>query len=253
MFLKLKICRDNFFRLVTLILATLALVSCGAKEGTRAGTRIGIDPTWYPIDFGSQTAYVNGLAEDVLLEIATAARKDFIRLKTNSDAILHDLDMGKCDAILTSLSPYNFNTAKYDFSKNFLSLGSVLIVPANAKASSLDDLHGELVGTLVNDPAVMLLQDHPEIILRTYPGIPQLLNAVLEGEVEGALLDRIPAANFIRDLYADKLKIATKPLTDLGLHLLVLKGTHSDLVRQFDQFVEKNKNIEPLLKKWQLN
>jgi polar amino acid transport system substrate-binding protein len=218
--------------------------------------RIGIDPEWYPIDFGPQQAYVNGFTEDLLLEIAGYSGIEFERVDANWDTLLEGIWGKKYDAVITSLPPYIFNVAKYDFSHNFLDLGPVLIVPVNARHTELSQMKGELVGVITGDPASLLLQKYPDVILRNYPSIPDLLGALANGEIEGALLNRIPAVNYIADLFAGQLKIASPPMTDAGLHLVAAKGKHEPLIKAFDRSIDqfkKKKKLQTLLKKWNLS
>lgn len=230
-----------------LLLLLSLLVGCGG--GSQKLLRVGIDPTWYPIDFGSQTSYVNGYTEDLLLEMAHYSGMEFEIVHVNWDDLLDGLKAKKFDAILTSLPPYEYNQALYDFSLNTLDLGPVLIVPVNGGKESLEHLKGELVGLLTNDSAVALLEKYPEILIRNYSSIPELLNAVVTGDVEAALLNRIPAVNFVGDLYAGRLKIAGDPMTKAGLHLVAPKGRLQKFNRTLES-LQKKKTVEMLLKKW---
>ncbi len=234
-----------------LIFFILLLSGCGS--GSKGVLRIGVDPNWYPIDFGSQTPYVNGYTEDLLLEISRYSGIEFERITANWDSLMEGLKEKKYDAVLSSMHPYVFNTAKYDFSSHFLTLGPVLIVPQEAEETELD--HLPLVGLITNDPAVLVLEKHPSVITRNFPTIPDLLEALVQGEIQGALLDRIPATNYVHDLYLGKLKIASDPLTDKGLHLVAPKGENR-LVNAFNKSLEalqKRKTVSALLKKWQLD
>lgn len=236
------------------IIAMLMLTCCGGGMKSKE-IHIGTDPTWYPLDFGAQTPYVNGFVEELLFEMATAMKVPFIKQTANWDTLFDSLQAGKFEAILTSLAPYNFNLAKYDFTHNFLDLGPVLIVPVGAPFTELSEMNGELVGTVANDPAVLVLQNYPEIIIRNYSSITDLLNALVAGEIEGALLNRIPANSYIRDLYSTSLKVVGKPLTEEGLHLIALKDRHPEIIKQFDKTLSamKKKKLPSLLKKWNLN
>jgi polar amino acid transport system substrate-binding protein len=245
-------------RFITLFLFAILLhgCSCGCGNGGRNGAlRIGVDASWYPVDFGSQESYVNGFVEDLLLEVARYSGIEFERVDANWDTLLEGIREEKYEAVLTSLPPYPFNLAKYDFSENFLDLGPVLVVPVDAPSSDLGEMKGELVGIIEGDPAALILSKHPEVILRNYRSIPELLNALANGDIEGALLNQVPAASYVSDLFAGKLKIASKPMTDFGLHLAVAKGEYSSLIRDFNQSVDhlkKKKTMRELLVKWNL-
>lgn len=236
--------------LFLILLSLLTGCSCD-RGGLRGPMKIGIDPTWYPIDFGPQTSYVNGYIEDLLLEMALYSGMEFELVQANWDALREGLKRGKFDAILTSMPLYDYHQESYESSDNALNLGPVLIGPAGGEALDLKKMGGQLVGTVANSPAVLVLEKYPDLILRGYPTVPALLNAVVAGEIQAAVLDRIPAVNFVKDLYAGKLKIVSQPLTDGGLHLVARKGrlqSFNDTLRVF----EKKKKMDPLLEKWSL-
>jgi ABC-type amino acid transport substrate-binding protein len=239
-------------RLVLLLLAFL-VSACGG--GRHAVVRIGVDPTWSPLAFDELQPYVNGYTEDLLLEVARYTGMHFEKIPVNWDTLLTGMQEGKYDAVLCSLPPYNFNLAKYDFTENFLNLGPVLVTPANAHYTHLKQLAGEPVGVISGDPAVLVLETYPEVIIRNYNDIPDLLNAVASGEIEAAVLDKLRASNYVRDLYASKLKIASEPMNDVGLHAITRKGASEKFVRQFNHAIEsmkKRKTLDDLQKKWSL-
>lgn len=235
-------------------LFVLALLACGCSCGNgspRGAMRIGIDTQWYPLDFGHQTSYVNGYTEDLLLEMARYSGMQFELVTANWDTLVDGLKEDKYDAILTSMPPYEYNTAKYDFSKNYLDLGPVLIVPTGATQTDLSKMNGAMVGIIANDRAALVLEKYPTILIRRYNSIPDLLNAVATGEIQAALLSRIPAVNYVSDLYAGALQIVGAPMTDAGLHLVAPKGR----IKGFSKTLEalrKRKTLDALLKKWQL-
>jgi len=233
----------------------LASCGCGSKPSHRGVVRVGVDPTWSPLAFDELQPYVNGYAEDFLMEVSRYSGIEFEKINANWDTLLEGMRQDKYDAVLCSLPPYSFNQAKYNFSENFLDLGPVLVVPANANYSDLKNLSGELVGVITGDPAVLVVQKYPEVIIRNYPTIPDLLNAVANGDLEAAVLDRLLASSFVSDLYAGKLKIASQPMTELGLHAVSPKGTSERFIRLFNSSIEqmkKKKTLDNLQKKWNL-
>jgi ABC-type amino acid transport substrate-binding protein len=230
--------------------------SCSCHQNKRGnGLRIGIDPSFAPLNFEELQPYVNGYVEDLLLEVSRFSGMEFEKVHANWDSLLDGMDKGKYDAILSSMPAYNFNLAKYEFSESFLDLGPVLVVPSNANYSDLKGLSGELVGVITGDPAVLVIEQYPDVILRTYNAIPDLLNAVADGGIEAAVLDRLSALNYVRDLYASRLKIATAPLTSVGLRTVAPKGESAKFTRQFNHALEqmkKKKTLDALQKKWNL-
>ena len=244
-------------RFFIICLLSLFLGSCSCSgSGGKERLRIGVDPSWSPLNFDELQPYVNGYAEDLLLEISQYSGLEFEKVQANWDSLLDGMQRGQYDAALTSLPPYSFNQAKYDFSIDFLALGPVLVATTNAKYTEPHQLSGELVGVLMGDPAVLLLEKYPEIIIRPFNSVPELLDAVVSGELEAAVLDRLPAMSYVRDLYADQLKIASEPLAKSGLHLIAPKGKLQPLIRAFDKSIErfsKKDKLSKLQKKWHLD
>ena len=218
--------------------------------------KIGVDPNWYPIDFGAQNSYVNGYTEELLLDISQQSGLEFERIPANWDNLIEGMKLGHYQGILSSIHPYEFNLALYDFSHNFLDLGPVLVVPEGGRQSNLEKMSGEHIGVITGDPAVLLLQKHEGLIVRNFPSVAELLEAVVNGEIEGAVLDKVIAGSYVNDLFSGKLKIAGPPLTDAGLHLVVLKGKQPFLVAQFNKglsVLKKKKRLQALSRKWQLD
>ncbi|HSX37380.1 MAG TPA: transporter substrate-binding domain-containing protein [Chlamydiales bacterium] len=247
------------FRFFTVSLFTGILLFFGAgcnSKGLFSGPlKIGVDPYWYPINFGMQNSYVNGFVEEFLLDVAQQNKLEFERITANWDNLLEGLKQGRYQAILSSLPPHEFNLNLYDFSHNFLDLGPVLIVPEGSAKNSLDKMSSEHIGVIVGDPAVLLLQKYEGLMVRNYPTAPDLLEALSQGEIEGVLLDRVLAGSYVTDLFSKKLKIAGPPLSDAGLHLIVLKGKQSVLLAQFNKSInilKKKKRMSVLIKKWRL-
>lgn len=229
----------------------LLLVGCGSNHFSRVGMRIGIDPLWYPKDFGTQTSYVNGYIENLLLEMNEYSGVRFEIVQASWDNLLDGLKEKKYDAIITTLPPHEYHLAKYDFSDNLLSLGPVLIVPTGSSKKDLDVLGGDLVGIIMNDPAALILEKHPEIVIREFQSIPDLLGAVTLGKIDAALLDRIPAVNYIDNLYAGMLEIPSKPLNNAGIRLVGPKGEIDSFNRSFKSLKKKG-DVKKLQKKWEL-
>jgi ABC-type amino acid transport substrate-binding protein len=243
----------------TILFALIAFffASCGCGGQNRNGLlRVGVDVSWAPLDFDEMQPYVNGYTEDVLREISRYSGMEFVKINASWDNLLEGLQRGTYDAVLSSLPPYPYNQAKYDFSQDYLELGPVLVTASNANYTDLQHLSGELVGVISGDPAVLVVQKYPDVIVRNYNSYPEALSAVADGEIEGAVLDRLPATSYVRDLYAGKLKIASAPLTGLGLHLVAPKGKAVYLIRTFDKGLaqmKKKKKLNSLLSKWRLD
>jgi polar amino acid transport system substrate-binding protein len=232
----------------------ICLFLCGCSSERADLLKIGVDPTWYPLDFGNQTVYINGFVEDMLLEMAWHEGIEWEKVSANSDSLLEGLKMGKYDAVLTGLPKYSFYVAKYDFSQNFLDLGPVFVVGVSSPYTKLKEIDRGAVGMIEGDSLRELLDISPKVQVRYYLSETALLDAVAEGEVVGAFMGALPAETYLKNVYAGSLKIMTEPLTEEGLHLISLKDQNKDLLHRFNKSLSwfKKKKMAALLEKWGL-
>jgi polar amino acid transport system substrate-binding protein len=230
------------------------LFSCTSPASTRL--KIGVDPNWYPLDFGAQKAYVNGFIEEMLIGISRYNRVEFELIETNWDSLLDGLKQKKYDFIISSMAPLPFSLPHYDFSENFFPLGPVLVLPKSSSSTRWDHLEGELVGCVAGDPFMLEFQKKTSVFLRIYPTTPELLNAVLAQEVKGALIDRMEALSYLTHLYQGQFTIVDGLSTQQGLYLISLKDQHPKQLKIFNQTLDalkKKKKIEVMMQKWHLS
>lgn len=236
-------------------LFSLALLfSCGNDHRNGSYT-IGVDEGWHNVDFMGLQSNVTGFSRDLLKEIGKIEKIKFNLLPVNWDVLTMNLKEGKYEGIFSPLYPYIFNQANYDFSEPYLLTGPVLVVPYDAKWKSIDELKGKEIASLADTHGEFILEKNPGILIRPYDSIPDALNDVLAGTLDGAVLDVIPAINYCRNIYAGKLKIATPPLNDQGLRLLTPVKTNPQMIKAFNDGLEKlkkNGTYHDLMKKWSL-
>lgn len=233
----------------------LILCSCSMPFGG-SSFRVAIDPNWLMTSSGGKEALITGFIEELLLEISDYSGISFKLMEANWDNLLQNLHTKRCDAVISSLPPRNFNQAQYDFSKVILSTGPILVVPVSSKADSLEDLKNRTVGFLRGSPAILVLQNWPDIQIIPYKSLPLALNDVVQGKLQGALIDYLPAANFIHDAYYSRLKAVGKPLTDEGIRMVFSKGLHPVIQAKINKAlkkIKKSSKYNELLVKWDLS
>jgi ABC-type amino acid transport substrate-binding protein len=239
--------------IIGVLIAAFFLASCG---GGNNNLRVGVDASWHPQNFQGKENYVNGFIEDLLLEISRHSGWEFSKIGTNWDSLYPNLKKHQLDAVISTLFAYNFNAAKYDFSKNVLDIGPVLVVSAAGKEKSLKDMAQKIVGILPGQEGMLVMQKYPEVLTRTYYSEPEIFDALVNQEVEGIVVDRLLAVGYVKGIYAQKLKIAGAPLNDSGLHFVLMKDENSKALKVLNQSIEyltKKKKIQKLQKKWNLS
>jgi polar amino acid transport system substrate-binding protein len=238
----------------TLVIFVLTLlVGCGkSSNGER---KVGVDPYWFPLDLGNRDNNVTVFSTELLTEIGKIEKIPFVKVSVNSNDLMEGLQKGNYEAILSSMTPYIFNQAMFDFSEIYLLLGPVLVVPTSSKINSLSNLDGKEIAVISGSNNDLILEKSPGVLIRDYDSIPKAFNDMLAGHVDGAVIDILSATAFCRDLYQGQLKIVTPPLNEEGLRLITKYEGAPDLIKGFNAGLakmKKNGSYEKLLDKWGL-
>jgi polar amino acid transport system substrate-binding protein len=236
------------------LLLLLTLFSCGSSS-SKGGRKVGVDPSWYPLELDQQEHNVTAFSTELLTKIGTLEKIPFIKVTANWDVLMEGLQKDQYEAILTSMPPYIFNEKLFDFSAVYLALGPVLVVPLQSTIHSLDTLDGKEIAVIAGSTGTLILEKSTGVLIRNYDTIPKALNDVAAGTIDGAMIDALSAVAYCRDLYQNVLKIATPPLTDEGLRLITKHGAAPDLIKAFDKGLHKLKkdgSYDQLLLKWNL-
>jgi polar amino acid transport system substrate-binding protein len=234
------------------IFMLLTLFSCG---GSNSGRKVGVDASWYPLEFGKRDNNVTAFSTELLTEIGKLGKIPFVKVTVNWNDLMDGLQKNEYEAILTSMPPYIFNEKLFDFSDIYLPLGPVLVVPIASKIDSINALEGKEIAVILGSSSVLILEKSQGVLIRYYDSIPKALNDIVSGTIDGAVVDVLSAVSYCRDLYQSQLKIATAPLNDEGLRLVTKSNTASDLIAGFNKGLQKMKkegSYDKLLDKWGL-
>lgn len=240
-------------RVCIFLLLAILLASCETKGKTY---RIGIDPSYYPAPLGGKEANVYAFSKELLRAISHEEGLFFETVAMTWDNLIYGLKNDQYDAMLSSITPRANLQNVYTFSEPFLHIGPVLVVKKEVKASSVKHLKGKVISVESINQEALLIEKYPGVNVHYYYLIPDAFEEVVADQIDGILIDYLQATSYIRNLYREKVKIATPPLNDLGLRLIELHGGDKELVKAFNRGLDKlrdNGTYEKLLKKWDLN
>lgn len=237
-----------------LISSSLVLLLTGCAGFLTPTYKIGIDPRWYPLDMQGKENSLVAFSTELLEEIAARQKIKISLAYSGWDNLFDDLEAGKTAAVLSSLQPQLFLEKRYSFSDLYLPLGPVLIVPLASHATTLTAMKGKEVAIVTGSPSELLLEPVGALI-RSYPSIPDALNAVARGDNDGALIDILAAQSYTQDLFRSTLKIASAPLDTNGLRLVAIVDEEPELIEAFDaglKELKKDGTYNRLAQKWHL-
>lgn len=237
-----------------LIVSILLLLSSSCSSGGKT-YKIGVDPSWYPLQLMGKEANVFAFTNELLKEISHLENVYFERVNMSWDNLVRGLTDGTYDGMISSIHPYVFNLSTYDFSEVMLHTGPVLVVRSGANIASMGQMGGKEIAVDSQANEALIVGLYPDVVVRYYAQIPEGINDIISEMVDGALINNIPATAFVQDLYEGKVKVASPPLNDAGLRMLTLHGESEELINIFNRGLEKvrDKGIyDQLLKKWNL-
>lgn len=242
------------YRYRVFFLLALACIAGCTRHVPPKEVSVGVDPTWFPLQLTQRRGNVMAFSTELLKEIGALENISFTKVRMNWDNLIWGLHNGRYTAILSSMAPYPFKQKTFAFSERYLPTGPVLLMRVASPFHGIDKLDGKEIATLPGTGGELILEKTPGILIRPFDSVPEALNAVALGMIDGAVVDVLTAAAYCNNLYNGKLKIATPPLNDNGLRCIALRE-HEEIVEAFNRGLNKLKasgGLERLQKKWQL-
>lgn len=233
----------------------ILLIIIGGCSSSHQIYKIGIDPTWFPLDVINKEAYILAFSTELLQKIAQLKHVEFERVTVSWDNLLEGLKKNHYEGILSSLEPHGFNLDKYQFSENFLSTGPVLVMRENATKSEVDTLYEKEIAAFSQNDEQLLMQKYPDAMVRIYDSLQKALIDLVIGDLDGVVMEYLQAFSYVNDIYHGKLKIVSNPLNNEGLKLVVNAKEQQKFIQLFNDGLnelKKTGEYNELLKKWKL-
>lgn len=205
----------GFFSLLFMFFA-----SCFSQKSP--GTlRIGIDPSFIPLDTMGQEKNLFGYTQDYFQKIGKDHNERIEFVPITWDNLLNALRQGTVDGIIATIPPLNFYKKEFYFSAPLILTGPVLVCLKNKKIEGLSDLNGKILGVVDVSNAQLIAGSESTSIIQTFESVPLTLDAVIKGQIDAAFIDYLPAYAFTQDMFSKNLKIASKPYGESAIRLLV--------------------------------
>ncbi len=218
--------------------------------------KIAIDPAFVPENMAGQADQVYGFTIDLLGEIAQSENIRIQYFQAGSESLLNGLERKSYDAVLTTKVNTLIERNIYQVSSTYFLMGPVLVVPVDSKVDKLENLDGKLAGVVDQSSGYFVIQKYPKIFIFSYQNPATLLEALKYEQIDAACVDYLAAIAYVKNLYANVFKIATEPLNDDGLCLVMMQQNNTSLVDSFNQGLRRAKKrgvYQKLLEKWQLS
>jgi polar amino acid transport system substrate-binding protein len=168
------------------------------------------DATWPPMEFVDANKNVTGFSIEYVTRAGREAGFTPKFVAVAWDGIFAGLDVGKYDAIVSSVSITEKRKKAMDFSEPYFQVRQALIVPKDSPVTSLAELKGKEVGSQISTTGTFAIKEVPGVIAKTYDEVGLAVEDLHNGRIAGVVCDDPVAANYVlqNEKYAKTLKIA---------------------------------------------
>lgn len=145
-----------------------------------------------PFNFVGEDGELTGFDIEIGKEISKRISTQGTPVATAWDGIIAGLVANKYDAIIGSMAITDARMDTVDFSNPYYHDGAQLFVGVDSTVMSVDDLKGKAVGvTLGTTFEAWVVENAPEVEVKTYKGVPQMLLEVANGRIDGFITGKM--------------------------------------------------------------
>lgn len=193
------------FALTLFLAAGSALAQDDKKTLTFA-----VDPNWPPLEFIDSGGQIIGYAVDYFTAVCRESGLEAKFVKQDWDSIFTDLNAGKYDAVMASVTITPERRQQMDFTIPYYIVRQSLVVPRASSLSDLRQLQDRKTGTQAETTATGIVEKIPGVVSITYPSIEDAIAALAKGELEAVVCEDVVATDFLsRPEFTGKMKIAS--------------------------------------------
>lgn len=240
---------------IMLALAVILVINgCGINHLMETTYHIGQDNRWGTINLMGKEKNLTAFNNQLLSAIG---KEEEIRLVVEIDPsadLINKLDNGELQGILTALQASYLHEERLLFSPPFFLTGPVLIIPLAAPLEGWNEKGKKIIGISHDSHLASTLEQDPTIQIKIYHDILKALTDLIERNIDGAIFPAIPSYTYVNAFYKTELKIATLPLTDEGVRLVVQNNEQGkELLELFNKgltSLKENGTFTKLLDSW---
>lgn len=241
------------FIVLALMLKTSGCTSHRTPEKRETPYVIAYPRSWNNIQLYGTEQSVIGFSSDLLYEIAGTVNMKIRLIMADADSFPALLEGGEVDGVLTAISVDTASKAFYDFSIPYFVSGTVVVVAANSPYTKINELKNAIIAYDYNAGAEVTLGAKNSWLLKPYDSVTMALEEVVDGKIDGMILNFINASRLTRSLFRAKIRVLMPPLSTQNVRLAVRKGKNRELIELFDKGVVtyvKSGQYKALLDYW---
>lgn len=230
----------------------IVLVGIFLSSGTFAQETIvmAVDGNWPPMKIKDADGNLIGYEIDMIKAISTEGGFQIKITEVPWKDIFRELDAGKFDAIMASVSITDERKARFDFSVPYFSAEQLLVVPKSAVKKSYK---GKTIAAFETTTGAAALRKAELVTVRSYLSTEttKAFDDLAAGRIDGILCDTPVAVNyaFFRDTYKGRFAIDSE-LSILGTpsvseeYGIVVKKGNAEVLNQINRGIKAVKAKE---------
>ena len=191
--------------------------------------RVGSDATYFPIEYLDKDGKVVGFGPDLAAEIAKAFGVPLEMKNIAWEKIFTELDEGKIDMIISSVTITSERKKLMSFSKPYFSSGQVVVINKGSNIKDLAGLTGKKIGvqsdTTSEGEAIKLTGENNVV---KYPEFESAIKDLISGKIEAVIMDYPPALGKVKN--NQSLKLIGGPFTQEFWGVVVAKDNNELLI-----------------------
>ncbi|WP_243358839.1 amino acid ABC transporter substrate-binding protein [Fundidesulfovibrio terrae] len=217
----------------------LALLLCGFTGLAHAGDGswdavkkegklvIGLDDSFPPMGFKKDDGKLVGFDIDAAEELGKRLGIKIVWQPTAWDGVILSLDSKKFDCIWNGMTITDERAEKVLFTKPYIMDGQIVVLKADSKAKSFDDLAGKVIGVQKGSSAVEAVKKLPKAPaeVKEYDANPKAFLDLDSGRLAGVVIDNVSGRYFV----------ATNPGKYKVLHGFITKEPFGVAFRKADK------------------
>ncbi len=237
----------------------LMFITCSSFSAlaTNEIYHIGCDIDYKPFSW-YEDGECKGIEVDILKNIAREENISFVLVPLNFGEIMSKLIEKEIDGAIAGINLTEERKHFFDFSVGYYESGLSLIIREDEIVRRLDSLYGKRAVVKKGSTGALFVEDHLDVLgskILYVTSSSEIFDAIRNHKADYTI-DDYPVVNYqITNGIQKGVKIAIKSIAGSPKHgFTVLKGTHKELIRLFDEGLYKIKDngiYDLILKKYQ--
>lgn len=242
--------------LIIVAIFWVGMHSCSNERHQKNLYLIGRDNSWYPLQLFGRERNLIGFTNDLMSAVMKLSGLHFQLIESSPNTLMEGLEHEHYDALMSAMQPNAANRQTHLFSEPIIDIGPVLIVRKDSSVTSIKEMAGQIIGVITSASQLFSAAPPNDLTFVRYQNGNQAIEALLKNQIDGVIIDALTAYTHAEGFYADRIKVVTAPLNEMGLRLVALKIPSSEvLIEEFDDALEELRDdgtYQTLLKKWDL-